>query len=108
MAGIQEPFAVSDAPACNVTVFTPPGKPTRPVGVTRIPPNTPLDQIINMINNNFSTTSTGNYTEVRAKRVTETVRIFDSSGSGAFIDFAVVKAVTLRNPETGQTVVWKR
>lgn len=74
----------------------------------RIAPNTPLDQIINTINNNFSVLGSGNFEEVRAKRVTETVRITDSSGSGAFIDFAVVKSVTLRNPETGQTVVWKR
>lgn len=97
-----------NAPACNVFVSTPAGKPTRPVGPQRVPPGTSLDQIINMINNNFSVLGSGNFSEVRSKRVTETVRIHDSSGSGAFIDFAVVKAVTLRNPETGQTVVWKR
>jgi hypothetical protein len=96
------------APYCNVTISLPGGAPVMPTGPQRLPPNPSFDQITNIVNNNFTILSTGNYVENKAKRVSQTVRIFDPGGSGAYIDVNQIISFTLVNQNTGQTVVWHR
>ncbi len=98
----------SSAPYCNVSVAEPAGDPTQPKGFQKIPPGATPDQMANIINNNFALLAKGNFTEDKGKRVVQIVRLKDAQNPSAFVDVEQVNSVTFRNPQTGQTVLWKR
>lgn len=95
-------------PYCNVPVAQPVGDPTPGTGFQRIPANSSLDQMMQIINNNFALLLKGNFHEDRALRVSRIVTLTDAQNPTVKIDVEVINAVTFRNTATGQTVVWKR
>lgn len=99
---------MATAPFCNVTVAKPEGKPVSPKGIQHIPPNATIQQITNIVNNNFQQLIKGNYVENRAARQVQIVRIFDPADHTSFVDVRQVVAVEFLNSTTGQVIRWKR
>lgn len=95
-------------PYCNVPIAQPIGDPTPGIGFQRIPAGSTIDQMMQIINNNFALLMKGNFTEDRTRRVSQFVTITDAQNPTVKIDVEVINAVTFRNTQTGQTVVWKR
>lgn len=95
-------------PYCNVSVAQPDGDPTPGTGFQRVPAGSTLDQMAQIINNNFALLMKGNFTEDRSRRVSQFVTIKDAQNPTVKIDVEVINAVTFKNAQTGQTVVWKR
>lgn len=99
---------MANAPFCNVEIAKPTGKPHSPTGLQPIPPNATLQQITNIVNNNFKQLIKGNYVEDRASRQTVVTRIFDPSNPDVYVDVRQITGVLFVNPLTGQTVTWNR
>lgn len=99
---------MTTVPYCNVAVAQPIGDPIPGTGIQRIPAGSTLEQMMQIINNNFALLMKGNFTEDRSRRVSQFVTITDAQNPTVKIDVEVVNSVTFRNPHTGQTVVWKR
>lgn len=99
---------MANAPYCNVTVATPPGKPVSSKGLQQIPPTATQQQAYQIINNNFSQLIKGNYTENKSARQTQIVRIFDPSDSSVYVDVSQIVNVQFVNQTTGQVINWRR
>lgn len=99
---------MATAPYCNVTVATPPAHPGSPKGIQHVPPNATLQQITNIVNNNFQQLIKGNYTENRSARQVQIVRIYDPADHSSYVDVRQVVAVQFVNNTTGQLINWKR
>ncbi len=95
-------------PYCNVPIAQPPGDPTAPTGFQRASAGMSLDQLVNIMNANFALLAKGNFTEDRSKRITNIVALTDPANPTVKINIEVISAVTFKNAQTGQTVVWKR
>lgn len=99
---------MATAPYCNVDVATPKATPSSPKGIQHIPPNASVQQITNIVNNNFQQLVKGNYTENRSARQTQIVRIYDPADHNSYVDVRQVVAVQFVNNTTGQLINWKR
>lgn len=96
------------APFCNIAIATPPADPKAPLGLQQIPKGANLQQITNIVNNNFNQLAKGNYVENRRLRQTTITRIFDPSNHATFVDVKQITALTFVNPITGQHITWSQ
>lgn len=99
---------MASAPYCNVEVATPNAKPGSPKGFQTIPANASLQQITNIVNNNFKNLISGSYTEDKSQRTAGIVRIFDPNDSSSYVDVRQITRAVWVNSTTGQTIVWQR
>lgn len=99
---------MATAPYCNVSVARPPADPTKAKGISPIPPGATLQQLIRIVNNNFTNLVKGNFAENRALRQSTVTRIYDPSDHASFVDVRQITSVTWVNNQTGQTVTWQR
>lgn len=84
-----------------------------------------LRQTINIIINNTTPSNPGgspgggfksqnqpnpqaNFTEIRANRVTQTVRVFNPQDHNQFVDVQQITGLTFLDPQTKQTIVWSQ
>lgn len=99
---------MATAPYCNVEVATPNANPGSPKGIARIPPGANLQQVINIINNNFQHVQLGQYVENKAARRSKIVRIFDPADHNVYVDVNQIVGVQFVNSTTGQIINWAR
>ncbi len=102
------------APQCDLTVAIPPGNPTKPKGFQKVPPTATLQQVINIVNNNFqrlspiSITQNGGGNWIELKRVTATVRVSNPQDDSQFVDIEQINQLVMVDRVTGATWVWNR
>jgi hypothetical protein len=97
---------VTNTPYCNVKLVQEPGKPHASNRLQRIPPSANLSQVINIVNNNFSAMTKGNYVE--NARQTVVTRIYNPQDSSQYVDVRQIVGIQFANPLTGQTVTFRR
>lgn len=100
---------MATAPYCNVSIARPGGDPKKPGGgIQQIPPGATLQQITNIVNNNFRNMQGGHYTEDRSLRQTTITRIFDPSDSSVYVDVEQITGMFFVNDLTGQIMSWRQ
>lgn len=98
---------MASAPYCNVSIARPGGDPQKPGGIQQIPPGATLQQVTNIVNNNFRNIQSGKYVEDRALRQTTLTRIFDPSDSSVYVDVEQITGMFFVNDTTGQVMSWR-
>ncbi len=104
------------APQCDLTVAVPPGVPTKAKGFQKVPPTATMQQLINIVNNNFQRISPNFNTNIQSgggnwiefKRVTATVRVSNPQDSSQFVDIEQINQLVMVDRVTGATWVWNR
>lgn len=98
----------NQAPFCNVDLANPKADPQKATGMRLIPPGSNLQQITNIINNNFTNLVKGNFRENRARRRVVITRIYDPDDHNVYVDVRQITGLEFVNGFTGQTIDWQR
>jgi hypothetical protein len=116
---------VSDAPICNNAPPSAPGQPS-PKTLPSIPPATDLQSAIMAVNairrilqtmiqtppqggiSGFRLRADRGFQEVKQRRVTKRVRIFNPSDKSQYVDVEQVVGIVMQDPVTGNTWSWNQ